>query len=132
MNRSPKTGSSSEAIAQFFDDLASRGHEPLLRNSPGTLRLDLRGPRDEHWFVTVDRGDVTVSHRLARADAVMRTNRATFDDIVKGSVHVTAAFLRGVVEIEGDLGLLISFGRLFPGPPSSQMSFSKRQKVRER
>jgi len=31
-----------------------------------------------------------------------------------------AAMLRGLLEPEGDLELLVEFSRLFPGPPSAQ------------
>jgi putative sterol carrier protein len=37
--------------------------------------------------------------------------------MVEGKVNAMAAVLRGEVSLEGDLGLVISFQRLFPGPP---------------
>jgi len=125
---STKSGRRSAAAA-LLEDLASQGHEPLLHHASGTLRIDLSdGETVEHWCITIVRGDVTVSRRNARADAVMRTEKKLFEGMARGTVNQTAALLRGVVEIEGDLGLLTSFARLFPGPPQSRASFLERQK----
>ena len=105
---------------EFFEELAERGHEPLLDGTTGTLRLDIQdGKRVEHWFVAINRGDVKVSHDDAKADAVVRADRALFDGLASGKINAMAAFLRGVIEPRGDLGLVIAFQRLFPGPPSS-------------
>jgi putative sterol carrier protein len=110
-----------DATTTFFDTLAERGHEPLLRSTSGTLRFDLRdGNRLERWHVNVSKGDVAVSRRNAKADAVVRVDKVLFDRIAAGSVNPMAAFLRGVVGAEGDLKLVIMFNRLFPGPPRSR------------
>ena len=45
----------------------------------------------------------------------MRADRKVFDAIVSGEMNALAATLRGAVVIEGDLGLLARFQRLFPG-----------------
>ena len=110
-----------DATSAFFVDLAERGHEPLLAASTGTLRFVLvSGRRVEHWFVSLKKGDVTVSQKDTRANAIVRLDRALFDRMVTGKANAMAATLRGVIEPEGDLGLVISFQRLFPGPPASQ------------
>ena len=62
---------STDATATFFEQLAARGHEPLLQSASGTLRFELKnGGRTQYWFVTIDKGDITVSHANAEADAV--------------------------------------------------------------
>ena len=103
----------------FFGELAQRGHEPALGRVTGTVRCDLVGERNgvEHWYVTIKKGDVAISHKNSAADAVVRADRKLFDGFASGSVNVMAAMLRGVVEIEGDLRLLALFQRIFPGPP---------------
>jgi putative sterol carrier protein len=112
-----------DATSAFFAGLAERGHEPLLATTTGTLRFDLvSGRRVEHWFVSVKKGDVAVSNKESRADATVRIDRAFFDRMVTGRANAMAATLRGVVVPEGDLGLVISFQRLFPGPPASRRS----------
>src|SRR5436305_1151834 len=71
-----------DATAEFFERLGSRGHEPLLEKMRGTVRVDLEsGDRTEHWLVTVDDGDVKVSHRNAKADCTVRTRKDVFDDL---------------------------------------------------
>jgi len=109
------------ATEGFFDALAKRGHEPLLQSASGTLRFDLvDGKAVEHWSVAVKKGDVSVSHKEAKADAVVRLDRDLFDRIVTGRENAMAAALRGVLVPEGDLGLVMSFQRLFPGPPTAR------------
>jgi putative sterol carrier protein len=118
------------ATAEFFEELGQRGHEPLLQSVTGTLRFDVEnGKRVEHWFVTVDKGDVAVSRRDAHADAVVRADRTLADGMASGNVNPMAAVLRGAAEVRGDLGLVMSFQRLFPGPPRSRTkSGSARQR----
>jgi putative sterol carrier protein len=115
-----------DPTATFFDALAKRGHEPLLQNASGTLRLELRnGRRAEYWYVAISKGDVTVSRANAEADAVIRSDKALFDGMVTGRVNAMAATLRGVLQTEGNLGLVMSFQRLFPGPPGSRRRKAK-------
>jgi hypothetical protein len=103
---------------EFFEGLADRGHEPLLQSTTGTIRVDVEnGKNVEHWFVTVNKGDVTISHDDAEADAGIRGSREVLDGISSGKVNAMAALLRGLVVPSGDLRLLLSFDRLFPGPP---------------
>jgi putative sterol carrier protein len=117
-----------DPVALFFENLVSKGHEPLLHHASGTLRIDLQTEEGvERWFVTMTRGDVTVSHRNTRADATMRMDRKLFEGMVRGVVNLGAALLRGVLQIDGDLGLVMAFDRLFPGPRRSLASFLERQ-----
>ena len=104
----------------FFDELAARAHEPLVRSASGTVRFDLvDGDEIEHWYITMRSGDVEVSHKNARADAVVRLGRDAFDGMVSGTMNAMAATLRGELAVEGDLGLVMLFQRLFPSPPTA-------------
>jgi hypothetical protein len=115
----------------FFDDLVARGHEPLLQNDSGTLRFDLVGGRRvEHWYVSIDEGDIAVSHDEAAADTILRTERSVFDQIASGRMNALVSVLRGELVPEGDVRLLMAFQRLFPGPPRSRAS--RRTNGRER
>lgn len=108
------------ATAAFFERLADRGYESPLERASGTIRVDLvDGSRTEHWLVSIDRGHVAVSRDGADADAMLRTDPATFDDIVTGRSNVVAATLRGVVEVEGDPELIVVLRRILPGPAPS-------------
>lgn len=105
----------------FFDGLAARGHEPILSSMSGTLRFDVtNGRRTQHWYVTVRKGDVEVSREDAAADAVLRVGRELFASIAAGTTNAMAAMLRGELELDGDLGLIVSFQRLLPGPPRAR------------
>jgi putative sterol carrier protein len=116
-SKAPSKGRADPTKA-FLEDLESRGREPLLGSTSGTVRLDLtNGRRVEHWFVTIDKGHVGVSHDAGPADAVLHADKETFDELVTGRANATAAILRGVLALEGSLELAIRFQRLFPGPP---------------
>jgi len=111
----------SEIITSFFERMGDRGHEPLLERQRGTIRFDVLGGRSvDQWLVAVDRGDISVSHTNADADCVVRTDRSTLEGMVSGNVNMVAAFLRGQLELEGDLELLVLFRRMFPGPPDAR------------
>jgi putative sterol carrier protein len=117
------------ATEEFFDDLARRGHEPLLEKASGTLRFELLDGRKRHrWLVTVDKGDVSISRRNAHADCVVRADKTVFDRVSAGRMNAMAALLRGAIDIEGKVELLAGFQRLFPGPPRSRV---RRQAVRK-
>ena len=110
-----------EATTEFFNELETRGHEPLLENATGTLRFDLaNGKRKARWLVTIKKGDVTVSHANRKADCVASVDQALFEQIVTGEENAMAAVLRGAVGVEGRPELLVLFQRLFPAPPRSR------------
>jgi putative sterol carrier protein len=116
---SPAEGLPSAATA-FFTALADQGSQPLLHGESGTLRFDLSGgSRTERWYVVVTDGDIAVSHRGGHADTVLRMDEKLFDEITRGTANAMASQLRGAINVEGDLHLLLVFQRLFPGPPSS-------------
>jgi len=106
---------------EFFDGLAARGHEPLLENASGSIRFDLTGGKNvDHWVVKLKKGAVAVSQKDGKADATVSSDRAFFDRLIQGRENAMAATLRGVLNVKGDLGLVLTFQRIFPGPPGSQ------------
>lgn len=119
--RTMKQTTTADTVAEFFRGLAERRHEPQLQNVSGTLRFDLAdGERVEHWYLTIKNGDVAVSHKDAEADAIVRTAKALFAGMTAGRVNAMAATLRGTLVPQGNLALIVSFQRLFPGPPASR------------
>jgi putative sterol carrier protein len=110
-----------DPAAEFFAALASRGHDPRLRKASGSIRFDIvNGKRRERWLVTLDKGEVGVSRRNTRADAVLTADRTLFNRLASGQTNVVAAVLRGDLTIEGDVNLLVLFRRLLPAPPRSR------------
>ena len=114
-------GTTTDATAEFFGALAERGHVPLLERATGTVRFELaEGKRVDRWLLVVDKGDLAVSRRNARAECTFRTDKALFERIVEGEANATAAVLRGAVIIDGDMELLVQLQKLFPGPPAKR------------
>ncbi len=110
-----------DPIAKFVDGVALRGHEPSLANASGTVRFEIvDGRQTERWLLTVSRGDLAVSRRNTRADVTLRAPRALFEQIFQGKTNATAAFLRGALQIDGDVELIVLVQRLLPGPPASR------------
>jgi putative sterol carrier protein len=109
--------SMTDATTEFFSALEARSHEPLLETTRGTLRFDLANRnRTTRWLIEIENGDVSVSHRNAKADCVVKAKKSLFDGIVTGQQNAMAAVLRGEVGIEGERTLLVRFQKVFPGP----------------
>jgi putative sterol carrier protein len=110
-----------DATTEFFGALVERGHEPLLEWAKGTVRFELAdGKRVDRWHLVVNKGDLAVSRRNARAECTFRADKALFDRIAAGEANATAAVLRGAVIIDGDMELLVQLQKLFPGPPAKR------------
>ena len=106
---------------RFFDDLAQRGHEPLLRKARGTIKFEIvDGNRVDRRIVAIDRGAITVSRRNSACDGVIRADKAVFESIASGRSNPIAAVLRNELAVQGDWRLLVLVQRLFPGPPKSR------------
>jgi putative sterol carrier protein len=115
-----------DATAQFFDDLAQRGHERLLENASGTMRFDIaNGKKAETWFVTIDKGDLGVSRSGGASDCTLVADRALFDRLASGKASAVAAVLRGTLTIEGDWRLLVLFRRILRGPSTAEPQSTK-------
>ncbi len=104
----------------FFENLDGT-EEPLLRHVSGTIRFDLRqGDAVEPWTVEVADGRVSVSHRRTKADCTATADAEIFDAVSRGEMNAVSATLRGDIEVEGQVALLLAFQRLFPGPASPE------------
>ena len=117
----------------FFAELSERGYDPRLERTTGRIRIELSdGDRTEPWIVTIARGTVLVANTDGDADCVVRTDRATFDDLAAGRANAMASVLRGRLSTEGDPSLLIRFSRLFPAPTAQPVVASDRSVGRRR
>ena len=106
-----------DATASFFEDLQQGGHRHTLRRLEGTVRFDVAdGERVDHWLVTIDKGQLTVSRGDDPADCVIGGDKQLFDRLVTGQANAMAAVLRGAVSVAGDLDLLLAVQRIFPSP----------------
>jgi putative sterol carrier protein len=114
---------SADPTRRFFDELAQRGYEPLLRNLSGAVRFDISdGKSVERRYLSVDKGQISVSGRGSGGKNIIRADRAVFGRIAAGELNPVAAVLRGEFAIEGDWRMLVLVQRLFPGPPTKKPS----------
>lgn len=115
-----------DPINDFFAGLAEPGHLATFEHEVGTVRFDVPDATTkadvtdvEHWHVTIDDGDVTVTREPLPAEAVVRIARPYLELIVTGRLNAVAAMLRGLLAVEGSVGSLMMFQRCLPGPPGS-------------
>ena len=112
-----------DVTERFFDDLAQRGHEPLLRKARGKIKFEIvDGKRVDRRIVTLDKGVITVSRRNVASDGVIRVDKAVFESVASGRSTPIAAVLRNELAVQGDWRLLVLVQRLFPGPPKTRPS----------
>jgi alkyl sulfatase BDS1-like metallo-beta-lactamase superfamily hydrolase len=108
----------SDPCHDFFDQLRVRKFDARLGRVKGTIRFDvIDSDPSEHWLVSLDRGAIRVSRDDESADCVVRADRATLDGVVAGEINVTAAIIRGVVGVTGNIDVLLHLQRLFPAGP---------------
>jgi putative sterol carrier protein len=112
-----------EVTDRFFDELAQRGHEPLLRKARGTIKFEIvDGKKVDRRVVAIDKGEITVSRRNVTCDGVIRVDKAVFESVATGRSNPIAAVLRNELDAQGDWRLLVLVQRLFPGPPKTRSS----------
>ncbi|MFI2711383.1 SCP2 sterol-binding domain-containing protein [Micromonospora sp. NPDC018662] len=111
----------STSAAEHLARGAAGRHPDLPETTSGTVRLDLReGGRTEHWYLTIDRQDVRVARSAEEAELVVHADREVFDRIAAGRLHLAAAILRNDITAQGNLKLLMTLRRIFPGPPGAR------------
>jgi putative sterol carrier protein len=109
-----------DPTSEFFGNLETRG-APQLGNVEASIRIDLdQGKATEHRLLTIDRGNITVSRKNAKADAVLHTDKETFDRLVQGEENPIASFLRGLWQADGNPELIVLFQGLFPASHNSR------------
>jgi putative sterol carrier protein len=110
-----------DPTSDFFEDLRTRGHEPLLETASGSFRFEIvSGKKVDRWLVVVDKGDVAVSHRGGAADCALRADKADFDALVRGELSAVSAVLRGTLTLDGNWRLFVVFRRILPGPKAGK------------
>ncbi|WP_167042618.1 SCP2 sterol-binding domain-containing protein [Salinibacterium sp. ZJ454] len=125
----PQQSQTAHPVADFFDELGRRGDEPLLRKISGRIRFDViddppadgTAPHADSWTVETRQGQLTVTRDAAlagaQADCTIRGRRSVFENLVSGRANANAAVIRGALEANGDLQLMVAIQRIFPAPP---------------
>ncbi|MGW1060786.1 SCP2 sterol-binding domain-containing protein [Micromonospora rubida] len=109
------------AISAFFEQLTDVGNDPRFCKVRGTVRFDIRdGDRVEQWLLDIDHGRLRVTRGADNAGTVITTSVEVADAMARGELNGLAAITRGEILVDGDLGLALRIGRLFPVPPAAQ------------
>jgi putative sterol carrier protein len=110
-----------DPTTEFFDELSQRGHEELLRKASGSVCFEIGdGSKVGRWLLQIEKGQLAVSRKNAKADCVVRADRALFDKVATGELNAVAAVMRGELAVDGDWRLLVLVQRLFPGQHARQ------------
>ncbi|MEU4477530.1 SCP2 sterol-binding domain-containing protein [Micromonospora sp. NPDC023966] len=111
----------SASAAEYLARQVAGPHPDLPETTAGTVRLDLRdGARTDHWYLTIDHQEVRVDRLADEAELVIGADREVFDRIASGRLNPAAALLRNDLTAQGNLRLLLTLRRLFPGPPGAR------------
>ncbi|MEU4570456.1 glycogen debranching N-terminal domain-containing protein [Micromonospora sp. NPDC023956] len=111
------TGSAAfDRIDRFFAGLAESAPGRLPPAPHGSIRFDVVDVDGEAtvWFAHVRAGQVRVDRAGGRVDCVVEIRPEMFVRLLDGKDHVVAMLLRGVLSVEGDLSLLLTFRCLLP------------------
>jgi hypothetical protein len=85
-----------------------------LQHTAGSIRFDLLdGHQTDHWWIGIDRGQLTVCHEDRAAKSVTRQERSTLTDIILGRRNSMTVFLQGDAAYSGETEPLVLFARLF-------------------
>ncbi len=102
----------SDTTQAFFERLAKRGYEPLLHGVSGTIQADIEDTGS--WFVTVNKGALSVNRDVTEADCAFTCSRQDFERMVVGKQNPTTLLLQGKMQFAGNVVLAQMFQRLFP------------------
>lgn len=116
-------------VESFFANLCEIGHVATFERESATIRFDIKEPAEreqahnadkvERWYVTVADGRVNMTRQDRPADAIVHVSRPDFEAMATGRLNAQAAFLRGLLTVEGKVAALVMFQRCLPGPPGS-------------
>ncbi|MFU8849795.1 SCP2 sterol-binding domain-containing protein [Micromonospora sp. SL1-18] len=109
------------SIAEHLIEQVVGHHPEIPENTAGTVRLDLHdGGSTEHWYLTIDHQNVQVARATGEADMVVHADREVFERLATGNPRLVSALLRNDITVQGDVRLLLTLRRLFPGPPGAR------------
>ncbi|MEU8330511.1 SCP2 sterol-binding domain-containing protein [Micromonospora sp. NPDC048839] len=106
------------ATSAFFERLTVAGQDPRFNKVCGSVRFDIGdGGNLEQWLLEIDHGRMRVTRSADPATTVIRVSAPVAEAMARGEVNGLAAITRGEIMVDGDLGLALRLGRLFPREP---------------
>jgi putative sterol carrier protein len=118
-----------DVVRAFFEGIGGTNPD-IPKTISGSIRFDLDNDRKpEHWRVTFDKGSISSSSSDAPADCAVRTDKKTFEQVIRGQMNAMAALLRGAMHAEGDLLLLAVFRNVLAAPAAASTAPKARSTV---
>ncbi|MFG1842488.1 SCP2 sterol-binding domain-containing protein [Micromonospora sp. NPDC049175] len=106
------------ATSAFFERLTVAGQDPRFSKVCGSVRFDIGdGGNLEQWLLEIDHGQMRVRRSADPATTVITVSAPVAEAMARGEVNGLAAITRGEIMVDGDLGLALRLGRLFPREP---------------
>jgi predicted lipid carrier protein YhbT len=98
-------GKMSDIIESFFEQLATQGYEPRLRDISGSCRWNIEGAGS--WTLSIKEGALTITKNSsdAQVDCVITCSKDDFIRMMQGQQHPLTALMQGRITVTGSAGL---------------------------
>ncbi len=108
------------SIQQVFDLLPHYFRPEKAHDVRAVVQFHITGPEGGDWFVQVDQGRLQVARGVSpAADLTVTVSAAHYWALLRGEMDPLAAYMRGRLQIQGDLKLAYRLQDLFRMPDES-------------
>lgn len=106
----------------FFEEITRRGSMPRLRNATGAWRFEFGD--EGAWVINCDEGKLEAHAAAANEPAPLVTLRGSAPELLRAvrgedNENLLTLFMRGALEIDGDLQFAQRLQALIPLPEKS-------------
>ena len=95
-------------VNDIFNAIPERFNSDAAGDWSATIQFDFSGGEggESNWYISVADGACTVAEGSSEgASATVKTSSDTWVGMVTGSVNAMQAFMMGLIQVEGDMGL---------------------------
>jgi putative sterol carrier protein len=100
-----------DGAREFFESLESRVDESKTAGMTATYLFEIDGAGT--WTVDVNDGKLTVTEGGSGADATISATEDDFEQMVRGDLNPTTAYMTGKLKVKGDMSAAMKLQKLF-------------------
>jgi putative sterol carrier protein len=100
-----------DGAREFFESLESRVDESKTAGMTATYLFEIDGAGT--WTVDVNDGKLTVTEGGSGADATISAAEDDFEQMVRGDLNPTTAYMTGKLKVKGDMSAAMKLQKLF-------------------